>query len=82
MTTIEQELLYQLQVLNPEQQQEVLDFAYQLIHPKGELVSDFLARTSQIHFPKEDLEEMARFIEEEFEQVDWDEWNNPPAFPD
>jgi hypothetical protein len=82
MTTLERELLDQFQMLNPEQQQQVLDYVRQFAQPVGELGSDFLARTSQIHFPKEDLEEMARYIEEEFEKIDYEEWNIPPLFPD
>jgi len=50
-----------------------------LTHPRGELVRDFLERTKAIRIPEADLEEMKEFIEEEFEQVDWDDWNNPPV---
>jgi hypothetical protein len=58
-----------------------LDFVRQLNRPKGELGKDFLERTAGIQFPKEDLEEIARIIEEDEERIDWDDWNNPPEFP-
>jgi hypothetical protein len=79
---IEQELIEQIRRLNVEQQKRVLNFVREFNRPKGELGKDFLERTSKIHFPKEDLEEIARYIEEDEERIDWDDWNNPPSFPD
>jgi hypothetical protein len=79
MVTIERELVKQIQRLDGEQQKQVLDFVYSLTHPRGELVRDFLERTKAIRIPEADLEEMKQFIEEEFERIDWDDWNNPPA---
>ena len=81
MAAIEQELFEQIRKLDTEQQQQVLDFVRQLNRPQGELGKDFLERTAAIQFPKEDLEEMARIIEEDEERIAWDDWNNPPEFP-
>ena len=82
MAAIEQELLEQFKRLDTEQQKQVLDFVHRLTQPRGELVKDFLERTSHIHIPKEDLAEMARYIEEYEERIDWDDWNNPPTLSD
>jgi hypothetical protein len=80
MAATEQELLDQIRKLDQEQQKRVLDFVHKLTAPQGEPVKDFLERTRTISVPKEDLAEMARFIEEEFERIDWNDWNNPPSF--
>jgi hypothetical protein len=77
MAAIEQELLAQIQKLNPQQQKQVLDFVHKLRQPVGEPIERLLARVEAINFPKEDLDEMARIIEEE-DRIDWDDWNNPP----
>ena len=79
MAAIEQELIEQIHRLDEEQQKRVLDFVRELSRPKGELGKDFLERTSNIHIPKEDLEEMLRYIEEDEERIDWDDWNNSHA---
>ncbi len=79
MAAIEQELLDQIRKLDQEQQKRVLDFVHKLTALQGEPVKDFLERTRTISVPKEDLAEMARFIEEEFERIDWNDWNNPPS---
>ncbi len=82
MLAIEKELQEEIQKLDTAQKKQVLDFVRGLTRPKGELVKDFFERTSHIHFPKEDLEEIARFVEEYEERIDWDDWNNPPTLPD
>jgi len=79
MATIEQELIEQIHRLDEEQQKRVLDFVHELKRPTGEPGKDFLKRTSNIHIPKEDLQEMLRYIEEDEERIDWDDWNNPPT---
>jgi hypothetical protein len=81
MAAIEQEILEQIQKLNPDQKKQVLDFVQKLNQPKSETGKEFLERTKHIKFPKEDLEEIARYIEEDEERIDWDDWNNPPKFP-
>jgi hypothetical protein len=81
MAAIEQEILERVQQLNPDQKKQVLDFVQKLTQPRGESGRDFLERTKGINFPKEDLEEIARIIEEDEERIDWDDWNNPPEFP-
>ena len=80
MAAIEQELIEQIRRLDTEQKKRVLEFVRQLDRPKGELGTDFIARTRAIKFPKEDLEEIARIIEEDEERIDWDDWNNPADF--
>ncbi len=81
MAAIEQELLEQLKKLDTDQKKQVLAFVHRLTQPQGEPGRDFIERTSHIHFPKEDLEEIERYIEEYEERIDWDAWNNPPEFP-
>lgn len=81
MSAIERELLERFHALDAGKQRRVLDFVRQLETPEGELGRDFVARTSHIKFPKEDLDDIARIIEEDEERIDWDDWNNPPAFP-
>ncbi len=79
MAAIEQELWDRIRRLDAEQQKQVLDFVHRLAQPKGELVKDFLERTDSIRIPTKDLEKIEQFIEEEFERIDWDDWDNPPA---
>ncbi len=80
MVAIEQELLEQFKKLDTDQKKQVLAFVHRLIEPRGELVRDIVQHASELDFPREDLEEMKRFIEQEFERIDWDDWNNPPTF--
>jgi hypothetical protein len=82
MIAIDQELLEQIKKLDPAQKKQVLDFVHRLTQPKGELGKDFIERTSHIDFPKEDLEEIKRYVEEYEERIDWDDWNNPPTLSD
>jgi hypothetical protein len=79
MAAIEQELIEQFQKLDAEQKKKVLDFVYSLTHPRGEPLGEIFQHASQLGFLREDLEQMKQFIEEEFERIDWDDWNNPPA---
>jgi hypothetical protein len=73
MAAIEQEIIEQIRRLNPEQQKQVLNFVRELNHVQGETVEAFFERTSHIHIPKEDLDEMKRYIEEDDEGIDWDD---------
>jgi hypothetical protein len=82
MIAIDQELLEQIKKLDMAQKKQVLDFVRHLTRPKGELGKDFIERTSHIDFPKEDLEEIKRHVEEYEERIDWDDWNNPPTLSD
>lgn len=79
MVALELELLEQIKKLDLEQKKQVLDFVHRLTQPRGELVSDIVQHASELNFPHEDLEEMKQFIEQEFERIDWDDWNNPPT---
>ena len=65
----------QLDDLRREQQQKVLDFTLALKKPPqpiGEPAENLLQFIGL--FPKEDLEEIARAIEEDCEKIDYDEW--------
>lgn len=67
---IEKEIFTQLNKLSDEQQQQVLDFARFLARkkPVGVPGKELLKFGGTI--PKEDLEEMAKAIEEEFGKLD------------
>ena len=63
------------------QQKQVLDFVQRLALSGSEPVQHIMQHARQLDFPREDLGQMRQFIEEEFERIDWDDRNNPPAFP-
>jgi len=74
--SVEQQIVDLIRNLNEEQRWEVLRFARRLKLPPGISGKEFIERTRAIQFPHEDLEEMKRAIEEEFEQID-DNWDRP-----
>ncbi|MCC7205847.1 MAG: hypothetical protein IT323_00980 [Anaerolineae bacterium] len=76
---IEQKILEQVRKLDPAQQQQVLDFAQRLAQPKGEAFGEIFQHARDIAFPKEDLDEIKRLIEEDEERIDWDDWDNSPS---
>jgi hypothetical protein len=80
MTEIEQALWQQLKRLDNMQKARLLAFIEAMVEPAGESGPEFLRRTSTINFPKDDLAEIARSIEENEERIDWDEWNTPVEF--
>jgi mRNA-degrading endonuclease RelE of RelBE toxin-antitoxin system len=65
-----QEILEQLDSLSTEQQRQVLEFVREVQRPSGEPGPSLVQHAREIRFPHEDLEEMKRVIEEEFERVD------------
>lgn len=67
MSAVEQEILAAIRLLNLEQQQRVLEFARTITPSGGTTFAEMREIARDIAFPKEDLEEMARIIEEEFE---------------
>jgi hypothetical protein len=79
MSAIEQKLFAQIKRLDDEQQKQVLDFVQRLTQPKGETFRDIFDHAREIAFPKEDLDEIKRLIEEDEERIDFDDWNNPPS---
>jgi hypothetical protein len=79
MAAIEQEILENIRKLDPEQKKQVLDYVQHLAAPKGEPFSEMFQHAREIAFPKEDLEEMKRIIEEDEERIDWGDWNNSPS---
>lgn len=69
--TYEQELLNEFRQLNETKQQQAVEYVRGLrLRPRGETGRKIIAHAQQINWPKEDLEEMARAIEEACEQVD------------
>lgn len=74
-TILETEILKVLHRLKPEEQQQVLDFARALPannRPRG-VQSSSLLKFGGL-FPKEDLDEIMKAIEEDCERIDYDEW--------
>jgi hypothetical protein len=69
-----QEILEQLAELTPEQQRQVLAFARSLARPTWVGTPGYALLPLAGTIPIEDLEEMARAIEEGCEQIDLDEW--------
>lgn len=83
MINVHEELIHAIETLDSDQQEQVLRYV-QSIHaakPRGERLGDLIAHAREIAFPKEDLEEIARFIEEEFRQVRGDELDVPSFDP-
>ena len=74
--SLTQQILNQLDKLTPEQQQQVLDFAYSLrtALPPGTPGDVLLKRMDSFEFGPGDLDEIAQAIEEGCERIDWDEW--------
>jgi hypothetical protein len=88
MTTMEREsevveqIVDVLNDLDLFQKQLVLGYALSIRPVIGEPIEEFIKRAAAINFPKEDLAEIARIIEEDFGKIDWDDWHNPPSFDD
>lgn len=64
------QILEVVENLDAEKQREVLDFARGLKRPQGITGKEAIRIARELNFPKEDLEEMMRAIEEEFERID------------
>ena len=77
MSALEQEIIDLIRLLSPGQQKRVLEFARTMKPADGTTFAEWRAIAHEIAFPAEDLEEIARFIEEEFEQVRGDELDVP-----
>jgi hypothetical protein len=77
MYAIRSELLETLRELDPQSQERVLDFARSIQRPVGEPVAEIIRHAREINFPQADLEEIARLIDEDFEQVIGDELDVP-----
>ncbi len=74
--TLTQQIIERVNRLDADQQQKVLEFVRELERPRGEPGRLLIERTRHIQIAPEDLEEMARAIEEQCEQVDWNEWRD------
>lgn len=75
MGTIIEDIVDRLRSMDEEKQRRVLEFTAGLSRPVGEPGWLAVERTKSIRLRKEDVDEIARIIEEDFEQVDLDEWN-------
>jgi hypothetical protein len=71
----EQELMDAIRRLSESQRQDVLSYAQQLgdQKPIGIPGPVLLERIKALEWPKEDIEEMKKAIED-CERIDWDEW--------
>jgi len=76
MTQVEKQLIRSINQLTDEQRLQVLDFVMRLQSktPPGVSGEEFVRRVNELDFPKEDLEEIRRAIEEGCEQIDRDGW--------
>jgi hypothetical protein len=72
MADVSPELIEELRTLSEDQQREVLAFTRALKRPRGVPARSLLRFAGSI--PADDLEKMARAIEEGCERVDPDEW--------
>jgi hypothetical protein len=79
--SVRDQIISQIDRLTPEQQQQALNYVSSLTLPRGETGKHLIESLKHIHFDPEDLEEMRKAIEEEFETVDLDDWDKP-IFPD
>ena len=74
---IREQILQEVDKLNPQQQEQLLRVARQLRQPlvlagtPGEVL---LADLDQYQFEPGELDEMLKAIEEETERIDWDGW--------
>ncbi len=71
---IEKQIIEQLQHLEEAQQKQVLDFTTFLANQKITGVSGKSLLRFASAISNEDLKLMSQAIEEECEQIDWDEW--------
>ncbi len=67
ISTIEQEILDEVRQMTPAQQREALEMLRKMNNkPLGLSGEETIRIAREINFPREDLEEMERAIEEEF----------------
>lgn len=71
----ERELIEAIRKLSASQRHDVLSYARQLHREKPVAIPGrvLAARVEALDWPREDLEEMKRAIEDT-ERIDWDEW--------
>ena len=74
---IKEQILQEVEKLNPQQQAQLLHVARQMQGqtPLGTPGEVLLANVHRFNFAPEDLAEMVRIIEEERENIDWEGWN-------
>ena len=74
---IKEQLLQEVDRLDPQQQEQLLRMARQMQQratPLGTPGEVLLADVERYHFEPGELDEMLRVIEEETERIDWDGW--------
>ena len=74
---IKEQILQEVEKLNPQQQKQLLQVARQMQQstlPLGTPGEVLLADLERYHFEPGELDEMMRVIEEETERIDWDGW--------
>ena len=73
---VREQLLNEFDRLSPEKQRQVLEFTRTLDStlPPGISGEVLLAHMGTFHFEPGDLDEIAQIIEDEFEQIDLNEW--------
>lgn len=75
---IKEQILQEVEKLNPQQQERLLRLAQQMQQratPLGTPGEVLLANAHRFDFAPEDLADMLRVIEEERENIDWEGWN-------
>lgn len=76
ISPLEQQILEAVRLLTPQQQQRVLELARDLSgSPPGERATNVIRHAHELQFPVHELDKIQQAIEEDLEQVDWDEWN-------
>ena len=70
--SVREQIIYQLERLTPEQQQQVLEFTTRLVRPRGVPARSLLRFAGRID--PDDLQKMEKAIEEDCERIDADEW--------
>jgi hypothetical protein len=70
---LEQELISRIQRMSVDQQRKLLSFAQQIQHelPAGIPGEVLIERARRINFPKDDLAEIAKAIEEDCGRIDF-----------
>ena len=73
---VKEEIIRQLEYLNDDQLRQILGatMSVQGKLPPAIPGDVLIADARRINFPKEDLAEIARAIEEDCERIDWDGW--------
>jgi hypothetical protein len=74
--SIKEQIVNELDRLTPDQQQQILTYAKQLVGvlPSGTSGNVLLNRMDSFHFEPGAVDEMLKIIEADCERIDWDGW--------